>query len=340
MTHKKALGKGLDALIQRGLSKTATTPTAVPMTMPVPVPPPAPSAIAAPVTVAAPPVAPSAPPAPLAPPAPSADAVAQVEIGKIRANPFQPRTKFEHEALEELVASIREHGIVSPLIVRRAADGQGYELIAGERRLRAAREAGLATVPIVVRTADDRDSLELALIENLQRQDLNPIEESHGYQQLMEKFGLTQEQVAQQVGKNRATVANALRLLGLPEQAQAWVRDGQLSVGHAKVILGLTITDEMTIVAERVLRDGLNVRDTERLVERIKATTGRRQPIRRKRGADAEKPPHVLAIENGICRKLGTKVTIHPQTVGGFIRVEYYNDDDLSRLGGILGGEL
>ena len=322
MTHKKALGKGLDALIQRGLSKPATAPTATPP----PVPPP----VAAPVAAAAPP----------APPAPPANTVAQAEIGRIRANPFQPRTKFEHEALEELVVSIREHGIVSPLIVRRAADGQGYELIAGERRLRAAREAGLATVPIIVRAANDRDSLELALIENLQRQDLNAIEEAHGYQQLIEKFGLTQEQVAQQVGKNRATVANALRLLGLPEQAQAWVRDGQLSVGHAKVILGLTIVDEMKIVAERVLRDGLNVRDTERLVERIKATTGRRQPVRRKRGADAEKPPHVLAIENGICRKLGTKVTIHPQTVGGFIRVEYYNDDDLSRLGGILGGEL
>lgn len=326
MTHKKALGKGLDALIQRGLSKPATAPVAAPPSVPI---------ASAPVAVAAPPVV--TPPAPAAPPA---DAVAQVEIGKIRANPFQPRTKFEHEALEELVASVREHGIISPLIVRRAADGQGYELIAGERRLRAARETGLATVPIIVRDADDRDSLELALIENLQRQDLNPIEESHGYQQLMEKFGLTQEQVAQQVGKNRATVANALRLLGLPEQAQAWVRDGQLSVGHAKVILGLTIPDEMTLVAERVLRDGLNVRDTERLVERIKATTGRRQPVRRKRGTDAEKPPHVLAIENGICRKLGTKVTIHPQTIGGFIRVEYYNDDDLSRLGGILGGEL
>lgn len=326
MTHKKALGKGLDALIQRGLSKPATAPAVAPPSVPT-----APALVA----VAPPPVV--ATPIPAAPPA---DAVAQVEIGKIRANPFQPRTKFEHEALEELVASVREHGIISPLIVRRAADGQGYELIAGERRLRAARETGLATVPIIVRDADDRDSLELALIENLQRQDLNPIEESHGYQQLMEKFGLTQEQVAQQVGKNRATVANALRLLGLPEQAQAWVRDGQLSVGHAKVILGLTIPDEMTLVAERVLRDGLNVRDTERLVERIKATTGRRQPVRRKRGTDAEKPPHVLAIENGICRKLGTKVTIHPQTIGGFIRVEYYNDDDLSRLGGILGGEL
>jgi ParB family chromosome partitioning protein len=331
MTHKKALGKGLDALIQRGLSKPATAPVAAPPSVPTA---PTPVAVAPPVV---------APPTPAAPPvsaATPADAVAQVEIDKIRANPFQPRTKFEHEALEELVASVREHGIISPLIVRRAADGQGYELIAGERRLRAARETGLTTVPIIVRDADDRDSLELALIENLQRQDLNPIEESHGYQQLMEKFGLTQEQVAQQVGKNRATVANALRLLGLPEQAQAWVRDGQLSVSHAKVILGLTIPDEMTLVAERVLRDGLNVRDTERLVERIKATTGRRQPVRRKRGTDAEKPPHVLAIENGICRKLGTKVTIHPQTIGGFIRVEYYNDDDLSRLGGILGGEL
>lgn len=331
MTHKKALGKGLDALIQRGLSKPAVAPTATP---PPAVPP------------SAPPAPPSAPPpmnAPVAiatPPAPPADAVAQVKIGGIRANPFQPRTKFEHEALEELVASIREHGIVSPLIVRRTTDGQGYELIAGERRLRAAREAGLATVPVIVRTANDRDSLELALIENLQRQDLNPIEESHGYQQLIEKFGLTQEQVAQRVGKNRATVANSLRLLGLPEEVQAWVRDGQLSVGHAKVILGLTIVDEMKIVAERVLRDNLNVRDTEKLVERIKITSGRRQPVRRKRGTDAEKPPHVLAIENDICRRLGTKVTIHPQTLGGFIRVEYYNDDDLSRLGCILGGEL
>jgi ParB family chromosome partitioning protein len=328
MTHKKALGKGLDALIQRGLSKPAVAPAAIPTPPASPTPPPvAPAPLVAPVAVTA-------------SPAPAANAVAQADIGTIRANPFQPRTKFEHAALEELVASIREHGIVSPLIVRRAADRQGYELIAGERRLRAAREAGLATVPIIVRAADDRDSLELALIENLQRQDLNPIEESHGYQQLIEKFGLTQEQAAQRVGKNRATVANSLRLLGLPEEVQAWVRDGQLSVGHAKVILGLTIVDEMKIVAERVLRDGLNVRDTEKLVERIKATTGRRQPVRRRRGTDVEKPPHVLAIENGICRKLGTKVTIHPQTIGGFIRVEYYNDDDLSRLGGILGGEL
>jgi ParB family chromosome partitioning protein len=333
MTHKKALGKGLDALIQRGLSKPATAPAATPPAAPV-------AAVPTPIAAAPAPVASAAPPPPPAAPAPPAGSVTQIEIGQIRANPFQPRTKFEHEALEELVASIREHGIVSPLIVRRAADGQGYELIAGERRLRAAREAGLATVPIVVRAADDRNSLELALIENLQRQDLNPIEESHGYQQLIEKFGLTQEQAAQRVGKNRATVANSLRLLGLPEQAQAWVRDGQLSVGHAKVILGLTIPDEMTLVAERVLREGLNVRDTEKLVERIKAATGRRQPVRRKRGSDAEKPPHVLAIENGICRKLGTKVTIHPQTIGGFIRVEYYNDDDLSRLGAILGGEL
>ncbi len=335
MTHKKALGKGLDALIQRGLSKPATVPTVTPPAAPPPAPPP----VVAAATPASPPV-PVVPVAPAPPPAPSADRVVQVDIGSIRANPFQPRTKFEHEALEDLVASIREHGIVSPLIVRPAANGPGYELIAGERRLRASREVGLATVPVIVRAADDRDSLELALIENLQRQDLNPIEESLGYHQLMEKFGLTQEQVAQQVGKSRAAVANALRLLSLPEQVQAWVRDGQLSVGHAKVILGLTITDEMGIVAERVLRDGLNVRDTEKLVERIKATTGRRQPVRRKRGGEPEKPPHVLAVENDMCRKLGTKVTVHPQTVGGFIRVEYYNDEDLSRLGAILGGEL
>ena len=262
----------------------------------------------------------------------------QIALGEIRANPFQPRTKFEQEALEDLVASIRERGIVQPLIVRPATDGKGYELIAGERRLRAARELGLPTVPALVRKADDRDSLELALIENLQREDLNAIEEAHGYHVLMQKFGLTQERVAQQVGKNRATVANSLRLLALPEDVQAWVRDGQLSVGHAKVILGLTITDEMKIVAERVLRDGLNVRDTEKLVERIKATTGRRQAMRRKRGMEVEKSPQVLAIENTMCQKLGTKVSVNPQSLGGFIRIEYYTDDDLQRLGEIIGG--
>ncbi|MCX7825610.1 MAG: ParB/RepB/Spo0J family partition protein [Verrucomicrobiae bacterium] len=309
---KKALGKGLDALIQRGFSKPASPPA---------------------------PVAPAIMPAPVAPvPPPPGDTVIQIELANIRANPFQPRTKFEQQALEELIASIRERGIVQPLIVRPAADGQGYELIAGERRLRAARELGLATVPALVRKADDRDSLELALIENLQREDLNPIEEAQGYQQLIQRFGLTQEQVAQQVGKNRATVANSLRLLALPEDVQAWVRDGQLSVGHAKVILGLTIAEEMKLVAERVLRDGLNVRDTEKLVERIKATTGRRQALRRKRGAEVEKPPHVLALENTLCQKLGTKVTVTPQSLGGFIRIEYYTDDDLERLGELLGG--
>ncbi|MBI5395113.1 MAG: ParB/RepB/Spo0J family partition protein [Verrucomicrobia bacterium] len=318
MTPKKALGKGLDALIQRGLNRPAAPPPAAPAAAP-----PRPAAAPAPAATAA---------------APSGEAVVQIEVGKIRANRFQPRTKFEQEALEELVASIRAHGIIQPLTVRRAPDGKGYELIAGERRLRAARELGLAAVPALVRAAEDHDALELALIENLQREDLNAIEEARGYEQLMKKFGLTQELAAQRVGRNRATVANALRLLTLPEDVQAWVRDGQLSVGHAKVILGLTITDEMTIVAERVLREGLNVRDTEKLVERIKATTGRRQHMRRKRGADVEKPPHVLAMENSMCQKLGTKVTVHPQTTGGYIQVEYYNDDDLGRLGDLLGG--
>lgn len=323
MTPKKALGKGLDALIQRGLNRPAAPPAAP----------------AAPVAATPKPVAvPTPAPTPTVAAVPQGETVLKIEVGKIRANRFQPRTKFEQEALEDLVASIRAHGIIQPLTVRRAADGQGYELIAGERRLRAARELGLATVPAIVRAAEDHDALELALIENLQREDLNPIEEARGYEQLMKKFGLTQELAAQRVGKNRATVANALRLLTLPEEVQAWVRDGQLSVGHAKVILGLTIAEEMTIVAERVLREGLNVRATEKLVERIKATTGRRQHMRRKRGSDIEKPPHILALENGMCRKLGTKVTIHPQTTGGYIQVEYYNDDDLGRLGGLLGG--
>src|SRR5579883_3477909 len=207
---------------------------------------------------------------PLASPTPAPDTherVEKVALGRIRPCAFQPRKHFSEEALRELADSIREQGIVQPLIVRKTGDY--FELIAGERRWRASQLLGLAEVPVIVRQADDRAVLELALIENLQRENLNPIEEAQGYAQLIGQFELKQEEVASRVGKSRAVVANALRLLKLAPDLQAAVRDGRLSVGHAKVILGLESDKLQKTAAERVMKDGLNVRQTEVLITRL-----------------------------------------------------------------------
>src|SRR5687767_1291285 len=204
------------------------------------------------------------------PPAATIDArerVLRVKLDRIQPSPMQPRKDFTPEALQELAASIKEQGIVQPLIVR---DRQThYELIAGERRWRAAQLLNLTEVPVIVREADDRSVLELALIENLQRENLNPLEEALGYSQLIDQFQLRQEDVATKVGKSRVAVANALRLLKLTPEIQAYVRDGRLSVGHAKVILSLTLGDQQKLATERVLRDGLTVRQTEELVSHL-----------------------------------------------------------------------
>ena len=188
-------------------------------------------------------------------------------MGEILPGAMQPRTGFDDESLNELAESIRENGIMQPLVVR-PREG-GYELIAGERRWRASQMAGLAKVPVIVRNVDDQTALELALIENLQREDLDPIEESKGYAQLMDQFDLTQEEVATRVGKNRATVANALRLAKLPAEVQAYVRDGMLSSGHAKAILGLKDAGDQVAAAKRVIKKELSVRATEDLVSEL-----------------------------------------------------------------------
>jgi ParB family chromosome partitioning protein len=203
--------------------------------------------------------------------------VQKVALDRVRPCSFQPRKKFSEETLRELADSIREQGIVQPLIVRER--GGFFELIAGERRWRASQLLGLAEVPVIVREADDRAVLELALIENLQRENLNPIEEAHGYSQLIQQFQLKQEEVATKVGKSRAVVANALRLLNLVPAIQDAIRDGLLSVGHAKVILGLENDKLQKSAAERILREGLNVRQTEALVARLQS-----------RGAAAKNP--------------------------------------------------
>src|SRR5215469_11908174 len=209
--------------------------------------------------------------------------VQRVALGRIRPCSFQPRKDFTPEALQELANSIREQGIVQPLIVRDRGDH--FELIAGERRWRAAQLLNLPEVPVILREADDRAVLELALIENLQRENLNPIEEAQGYFQLIHQFQLTQEDVATKVGKSRAVVANALRLLKLPSTLQTYIRDGRLSVGHAKVVLGLTNEKQQQLAAERVIKEGLNVRQTEGLIAKLQA-----------RGINSSKPGTITPL--------------------------------------------
>jgi ParB family transcriptional regulator, chromosome partitioning protein len=262
--------------------------------------------------------------------------VVRAALSRIRPCPFQPRKDFSEEALRELADSIREQGIVQPLIVRQR--GEAYELIAGERRWRAAQLAGLAEVPVLVREADDTAVLELALIENLQRENLNPVEEALGYQQLLDQFSLRQEDVATKVGKSRVAVANALRLLKLPAEVQAYLRNGQISVGHAKVILGLTLADDQRVAAGQVIRENLNVRQTEELIARLQGRTGPagdRTPVRRATGTDPD--VHVTALATRLQERLGTKVGLRYRQGKGAIEIRFFSDDDLERLLALLG---
>ena len=316
---KKALGRGLDALISGGVVRSV--------------------ALEVPHVEVAARLLDGATPSTNAPGASGSDAVRHLDINAIERSRFQPRTEFDPEQLRELAESIQQRGVIQPLLVRplTGADGQArFELIAGERRWRAAREAGLTTIPAIVRAATDQEVLELALIENLQREDLNPIEEARAYDQLASQFSLTQEQIAERGGRNRATVANALRLLGLPAEVQAWVANGQLSVGHAKAVLGLSIADEQRLVAERVLRRNLTVRETEQLVERLKGQS----PVGVRTPGQTAKSAHVLAIEERLQQKLGTHVNIQHGKKKGRIEIEYYGNEDLSRLLGIFGVDL
>jgi ParB family chromosome partitioning protein len=268
-------------------------------------------------------------------PAPSGDNIRHIPIEKIDRSRFQPRTEFDPEHLKELADSIKQRGVIQPLLVRAIAGTDKFELIAGERRWRAAGQVGLTTLPVLVRQATDEETLEIALIENLQREDLNPIEEARGYEQLAAQFHLTQEQIADKVGRSRAAVANAVRLLALPGELQTWLADGRLSVGHAKVILGLSTADEQRLVAERILKDNLTVRATEQLVEQL--LTGKRRMGRA--AGTALKPPEVQEIETRLQQKLGTRVTLRHGRKKGRIEIEYYNNDELSRLLGLLGVE-
>lgn len=279
-------------------------------------------------------------PAPIAPAAASAEPgttdsgekVQQVPITSIVASPLQPRTEFAPEALQELVDSIRQHGIIQPLIVR-MVDGR-YELIAGERRWRASQQLGMVEAPVIVREANDRDVLELSLIENLQRADLSPIEEAQAYARLAREFELRQEDIALKVGRSRAAVANSMRLLDLHEQVQGWVTKGMLSVGHAKALLGLKAQDEQLAVAETILRRSATVRDAERLVAKQLGGTRRR---RRQTVNAPIQSAQLEDLQNRLQQHLGTRVTLHHGEKRGRIEIEYYGNDDLERVLTALG---
>src|SRR5437660_8702053 len=266
--------------------------------------------------------------------------VHQINLVTIVPSALQPRKDFAREALQELVDSIRQHGIIQPLIVRERATaspsgsgaGARFELIAGERRWRAAQEIGLTQVPVIIRSANDLEVLELSLIENLQRADLNPIEEAQGYARLANEFGMRQEDIALKVGRSRAAVANALRLLDLHPQVQVWLAQNLISVGHAKVLLALKAHEEQLLTAETVLRRNATVRSTERLVARLLGIGRSRRKYRRVTRESSATGTAVEDLQNRLQQHLVTHVIIHHGDKRGRIEIEYYGTDDLQRI--------
>ncbi len=270
----------------------------------------------------------------VADPSPSADdgeRVQMIELEKIIPSPLQPRQEFRSDHLHELVESIRERGIIQPLIVRKS--GSQYELIAGERRWRAAQEVGLLEAPAIIRRASDQEVLELALIENLQREDLNPIEEAAAYSRLSREFGLTQEEISRRVGKSRASIANAMRLLDLEGNVQSMVRQGRISVGHAKVLLSLKSHEEQALLADVIIRQSASVRSAEKLVAAHLAKAAGGTGVARRRGADAEVlAPAIQRVQNLLQHRFATRVVVHHGEKHGNITIEYYGNDDLQRI--------
>ena len=257
----------------------------------------------------------------------SRERIHEVGLASIVPSALQPRKDFAREALQELIDSIRQHGIIQPLIVRQI--GGRLELIAGERRWRAAQEVGLTQVPVIMRSASDLEVLELSLIENLQRADLNPVEEAQGYARLAGEFGMRQEDIALKVGRSRAAVANSMRLLDLHPQIQIWLTQNLLSVGHAKVLLALKGQEEQLLAAETVLRRNATVRATERLVAR---QLGIGRPRKKRAAAATVTSAAIEDLQNRLQQHLGTHVTLHHGEKRGRIEIEYYGNDDLQRV--------
>jgi len=263
---------------------------------------------------------------------PSATNVSQIQIDQIDPNPRQPRSNFDADELEELAASIRQHGVIQPLILSRSPQSGRYLLIAGERRLMAARQAGLFTVPAIVREASEQQQLELALIENIQRADLNPLEEADAYRQLIEEFTLSHEEISARVGKSRSAVTNTLRLLKLPASVQKALSEGQISEGHARALLALSTPVAQGAALHTILKKNLNVRQTEELVRQL---SGQR-PLASPR---SEPSAEIQALEERLRSALGTRVSLSPRRKGGTITIHYYSDEELDTLLDVLLGD-
>jgi ParB family transcriptional regulator, chromosome partitioning protein len=261
--------------------------------------------------------------------------VREVPIDQVIASPLQPRTQFIESPLDDLMESIRQHGIIQPLIVR-LVDGK-YELIAGERRWRASKKLGLATVPVIERPASDRDVLEMALIENLQREDLNPLEEAAGYVRLVREFSLKQEEIATRVGKSRASVANAMRLLDLHPDVQMLVAQARITVGHAKAVLSIKDHDAQLLAADQIIRRSLTVRGAEKLAQSFLNPSSADSNTAKSSVTPRELDIHVRAITHRLREHLATHVSIQHSSKKGKIEIEYYGDDDLQRLIELLG---
>lgn len=276
--HRKALGRGLEALIPGATGTTLVEPATA--------------------------------------------GVREVPIDDVGPNPFQPRTRFDEDAIKELANSIKANGVLQPLLVKK--DGEGFVLVAGERRLRAARVAGLKQVPVIVRDVDEREMMEMALVENVQREDLNPIDEAHAYQALIEKVGLTHDQISERVGKQRSSITNALRLLGLPPEVREMVSRGTLSAGHARALLGLETSGDQLSAARYVNAKGFSVRRTESFVRRKL----RRQHSRPR----SQKLEGLPEWEEKLQQKFATHVAISVGRKGGKVEFEYYGQEDLERL--------
>ena len=253
----------------------------------------------------------------------------QCDIELIRPNRFQPRLRFSDDEMEELSRSIKEQGIIQPLLVRE--DDNGYELAIGERRLRAAKMAGLSHVPVIVKSITDSDLLEMSIVENIQREDLNPMEEAEAYNMLITEFDLTQDQVAVRVGKSRSAVANFLRLRQLPEQIKISIMDGALSMGHARALLGAKTSAQQNAAWRSVVSKGLSVRETENLIKRLKS-----EEKKPKESSPSSEQRYLISLAEDLSRHFGTQVQIKRRGQTGTVEIKFYSNDDLDRLLSLL----
>ncbi|MGW6665335.1 MULTISPECIES: ParB/RepB/Spo0J family partition protein [Peribacillus] len=252
--------------------------------------------------------------------------VREIKVRELRPNPYQPRKSFRLEAIEELKQSIMEHGILQPIIARESI--KGYEIVAGERRYRAAKEAGLKTVPVVVRKLSEQQMMELAILENLQREDLNPIEEAVAYQTLLEKLDFTQEQLANRLGKSRPHIANHVRLLSLPEGIRRYISDGEISMGHGRALLGLKKKELLNPVVDKILKEGMNVRQLEQYIHQLNDTVSRETKTKKQEKKDI----FIKQRETSLRERLGTSVTIKQSKKKGKIEIEFFSKEDLERI--------